>query len=67
MGDRKSGFVRAWWVVPLGMGLIGLGRVTQSPGFQGYRNVDVVQLIVSGACFGVALVGLVLMIRRVRA
>jgi hypothetical protein len=41
-------------------------RVTQSPQFESYRTLDVVQLLVSGACFGAALTGLIVMLLRPR-
>ena len=37
------------WIIPLLVGLLGFYRVTQSPQFESYRTVDVVQLLVSGA------------------
>jgi uncharacterized membrane protein len=45
------------FIIPLIIGLLGYYRVTQSPQFESYRTVDVVQLLVSGAGFGAALVG----------
>ena len=51
------------WMIPLFIGIAGFYRVTQSPRFELYRTVDVVQLLVSGACFGATLVGVVLMLR----
>ena len=35
----------------------------QQPRFQSYHNVDIVQLIASGMCFGVALSGLLALMR----
>ena len=37
------------------MGLLGLFRVMGGPQFESYRILDVIQLVVSGASFGVAL------------
>jgi hypothetical protein len=37
------------------VGLIGVFGLMQRPRFQTYHTVDVVQLIASGMCFGVAL------------
>jgi hypothetical protein len=55
------------WIIALFFGLLGFYRVAQSPHFESYRTMDVVQLLVSGAGFGVALVGLVLWLVRPRA
>lgn len=35
-------------------------RVIQSPNYEMYRAVDVVQLVGSGVCFGAAMVGVIL-------
>jgi hypothetical protein len=43
-------------VIPLFIGLTGFYRVAQSPQFESYRTMHVVQLLVSGAGIGVALV-----------
>ena len=54
-------------VLPLVIGMGGLSRVMQSPSFQLYRTVDVVQLLGSGACFGVSMAGIIFMLRGKRA
>ena len=54
------------FIIPLFIGLLGFHRVTQSPQFESYRIVDVVQLVGSGACFGAALVSLIFMLLRPR-
>jgi len=54
------------FIIPLMLGLSGLYRVTQSPSFESYRTVDVVQLLVSGAGFGAALVGVMFTLLRPR-
>ena len=54
------------FIIPLYFGLLGFYRVTQSPQFESYRTVDVVQLLVSGAGFGAALTGLIVMLFRPR-
>ena len=64
MADRKRPIVA--WLIPLLIGFIGLYRVTQSPNFGTYRTVDIVQLLASGVCFGAAMVGVILMLRRAR-
>ena len=46
------------------VGLIGVFSLTERPRFQGYHTVDVVQLVASGMCFGVALARLLASRRR---
>ena len=55
------------WIIPLFVGLTGFYRVTQSPSFEIYRAVDIVQLLGSGMCFGAAMVGVIFMLRGQRA
>lgn len=50
--------------IALFFGLVGFFRVMQSPRFESYRTVDVIQLVVSGASFGVALFGLMVWLLR---
>jgi hypothetical protein len=51
------------WLVPLMAGLAGFYRVMQSPNFEMYRTVDIVQLLGSGVCFGATMVGVISMVR----
>lgn len=46
------------------IGLIPFFNVTQKPRFQAFHNVDVLQLIATGMCFGVALTLLFTVLRR---
>jgi hypothetical protein len=62
MVDRKRPPIVVW-LIPLGIGLAGFYRVTQSPHFEMYRVVDVVQLLGSGVCFGATMVGVIFMLR----
>ena len=55
------------FIIPLIFGLLGFSRVMQSPQFESYRTMDVVQLLVSGACIGAALTGLMVILLRPRA
>ncbi len=67
--DRKSNRKRPLvvvFIIPLLIGLLGFSRVSQSPQFESYRTVDVIQLLVSGACFGAALTGLMFTLLRPR-
>jgi hypothetical protein len=52
---------------PLIIGIIGLAQLMQRPRFASYHAVDVVQLLGSGMCFGVALVALFMLLRGPRA
>jgi hypothetical protein len=62
MVDRKRPPI-VLFIIALIVGLAGFVRVAQSPSFEFYRTVDVVQLLGSGACFGAAMVGVILLLR----
>ena len=62
MADRKRPPIVVW-IIPLLIGLAGFHRVTQSPSYELYRAVDIVQLLGSGVCFGAAMVGVIFMLR----
>jgi hypothetical protein len=64
MFSRKS--LTSAIAVPLIVGLIGLMHLMQQPRFATFRNVDVVQLLGSGMCFGVALVAALALLRGAR-
>jgi hypothetical protein len=49
--------------VPAFVGLSALFTVVSRPRFQTYQTVDVISLVASGLCFGVALVGLARILR----
>ncbi len=51
---------------PLVPGLAALNGVMQSPQFESYRTLDVIRLTASGACFGVSMVGLMMLLLRKR-
>ncbi|MGA9734013.1 MAG: hypothetical protein WBQ83_25275 [Candidatus Acidiferrales bacterium] len=61
MLNRKS--LTSAIVAPLIVGLIGLLTLMQRPRFAGDHNVDVLQLLGSGMCFGVALAALLALLR----
>ena len=63
-GKRRRPF--AVWIIPLLIGFVGFYRVTQSPNFEMYRAVDIVQLLGSGVCLGAAMVGVIFMLRGAR-
>ena len=62
MVDRKRRPIVVF-LIPLMVGLAGFYRVTQSPSFESYRTVDIVQLLGSGVCFGVTMIGLIFTLR----
>ena len=64
MSSRKA--LTSAIVVPLIIGIIGLMNLTQQPRFAAIHSVDVVQLIGSGMCFGVALFAIVELMRTPR-
>ena len=61
MLNRRRGSMAI--VSTLAVGLIGLYALMQRPRFALIQTVDVLQLLASGMCFGVALVGLVTWLR----
>jgi len=48
---------------PFAVGLAGLAHLMSQPRFAAYRTVDVVQMTGSGACFGIALMALIIMLK----
>jgi hypothetical protein len=53
--------------VPIVIGSVGLVNLMHQPRFETYRTVDVVQLLGTGACYGVAPVALFALLRGPRA
>ena len=54
-------------LMPIIIGSVGLVDLMHQPRFETYRTVDVVQLLGTGACYGVALVALLAFLRGPRA
>ncbi|MGC1483016.1 MAG: hypothetical protein WA789_04415 [Candidatus Acidiferrum sp.] len=48
---------------PFMIGMIGLFSLMERPRFAAIHTVDALQLLASGACFGVAFVGLIMAFR----
>ena len=46
------------------IGSIGFFELTQKPRFQTFHTVDVLQLIATGMCYGVALAGIIALLLR---
>ena len=61
MLNRRTGWNAI--VAPLVVGLFGLFTLMQRPRFAAIHTVDVIQLLASGMCFGVALAALVFWLR----
>jgi hypothetical protein len=53
--------------IPIIIGSVGLMNLMHQPRFETYRTVDVVQLLGTGLCYGVALVALIVLLRGPRA
>ena len=64
MNSRKT--LASAILVPLLVGIIGLNNLMHNPRFAAFHSVDVLQLIGSGMCFGVALSALIAIIRAPR-
>ena len=65
ISDRKRPPV-VMFIMPVFIGLLGLSNVMQSPQFESYRTMHVLQLVASGACLGAALTGVMVMLLRPR-
>jgi uncharacterized membrane protein len=65
MLNRKS--LTSAVFVPLIVGLIGLMNLMHRPRFASFHNVDVLQLLASGMCFGVTLAALLALLRGPRS
>ena len=66
-GRRQGRRQLAPFWVPLLFGLLSLFNMVGKPSFATIRGVDVVQLMATGMCFGVALATLGVFVRRPRA
>ncbi|MGB7023100.1 MAG: hypothetical protein WBD73_04810 [Candidatus Acidiferrales bacterium] len=51
-------------VILIVIGSIGLFELMQRPRFQAFHAVDVLQLLATGMCYGVALAGIVSLFRK---
>ena len=65
MNSRKT--LTSAIVVPLIIGIVGLVTLMEKPRFAAFHSVDVLQLVGSGMCFGVALAALIALIRGPRS
>lgn len=64
--SNRYRYVATGVFVPLFIGLGGFFDLTQRPRFASFHSVDVVQLLASGMCFGIALTGLIEFLRKPR-
>ncbi|MFZ0921940.1 MAG: hypothetical protein WA020_02675, partial [Candidatus Acidiferrales bacterium] len=58
---------RTLWVstlVLIVIGSVGFLNLSQRPRFQAFRTVDVLQLLATGMCYGVALAGILALRRK---
>jgi hypothetical protein len=53
-------------LLPLLIGMFGVFDLTQRPRFANFHTVDIVQLLASGMCFGIALTALIEFVRKPR-
>jgi len=60
--SRRQSFISTI-VIALVAGIVGLATVTSRPRFSGYATVDVLELLASGLCFGIAFAGIVRVLR----
>jgi len=60
---RNKRLVPATIFVPIMVGLIGVFMVSRNQRFELFHTVDILQLLASGMCFGVALTLIVLFIK----
>lgn len=51
-------------ILPLFFAAGGFFDLTQRPGFAAFRRVDILQLLVVGTCFGIALTGFIEFLRQ---
>lgn len=49
--------------IPILIGMIGFFNLTRRPRFELFHTVDVLQLLATGMCFGIALAALFAMLR----
>ncbi len=66
MEGRDKLFVPAIFV-PVLVGTIGMVTLSRNPRFEMFHAVDVLQLLASGMCYGVALMALIMSFRKSRA
>ncbi|MFZ0214023.1 MAG: hypothetical protein WBE20_03260 [Candidatus Acidiferrales bacterium] len=51
-------------LVPVVVGAIGFINLSERPRFQAFHTVDVIQLLATGMCFGVALAAIFVLLRK---
>jgi uncharacterized membrane protein YbhN (UPF0104 family) len=59
---RKQRHVLASIVMPIVFGLVGFSNIARKERFAAFHTVDIVQLLASGMCFGVALTALMMLL-----
>lgn len=61
---KKKGALGASVAVLIVVGSIGFLNLTQRSRFQAFHKVDVLQLLATGMCYGIALAGIFSLVRR---
>lgn len=60
---RRKGILPVSILVLIVVGSIGFLNLSQRPRFQAFHTVDVLQLLATGMCYGVALAGIFALVR----
>jgi hypothetical protein len=60
---RRKGILPVSILVLIVVGSIGFLNLSQRPRFQAFHTVDVLQLLATGVCYGVALAGVFALVR----
>jgi hypothetical protein len=64
--SNRYRYVATGVLIPFLIGASGFFDLTQRPRFASFHTVDVIQLLASGMCFGIALTGLIDFLRKFR-
>lgn len=51
-------------LLPVVVGSIGFINLTMRPRFQAFHTVDVIQLVATGMCYGIALAGIFVLVHK---
>jgi hypothetical protein len=64
--SNRYRYVATGVIVPFLIGIGGFFDLTQRPRFASFHTVDILQLLASGMCFGIALTGFIEFLRQPR-
>jgi hypothetical protein len=62
--SKRSKAIFSSIAVPVIVGSIGFINLTNRPRFQAFHTVDVIQLLATGMCYGVALAGIFVLVHK---